>query len=127
MLLSNCSSASTEIPEELAAGGRPSSAAVRATSEQAVPSADPIEPMTMEIATEQRTPKQVPPEAPGVEHVATEEKRVPEPRQEAPEQSTATPSTQEGVLPDAAVRGKTPVVVVRPKSSRGYAEARTSQ
>jgi hypothetical protein len=72
----------------------------------------------VETATEQRASKQVPPEAPGVEHATLEERRVPEPRQEAPEQSVATPSTQEGVLPDAAARGKTPMVVARPESSQ---------
>jgi hypothetical protein len=101
VLLSNCSSASTENPEQLAAGGRPSSAATIATSEQAAPSAIPIKPTMVEAAAEQRTFEQVPPEALSVEHAATEEKQVPEPRQEAPEQSAATPSTQEGVLPDA--------------------------
>jgi hypothetical protein len=64
-----------------------------ATSEQAVPSADPIEPTTVEIAAEQRTSEQVPPKAPGVEHATIEERRVPEPRQEASEQSGATLST----------------------------------
>jgi hypothetical protein len=108
---------STEIPEELTAGGRPSSAASMATSEQAAPRPVPIEPMMVETTAEQRTSEQVPPEAPGVEHAVTEERRVLEPRQEAPEQSTATPSTREGVLPDAVARGKTLVVVSRPESS----------
>jgi hypothetical protein len=106
-----------EVSEQLAAGARPSSAAMIATSEQAAPSADPIEPMTVEIAAEQRTSEQVP----------LEERRVPEPEQEAPEQSAATPSTQEGVLPDAVARGKTPVVLSKPESSRGYADAGASQ
>jgi hypothetical protein len=43
---------STEIPEQLVASGRPSSAATRATSEQAAPSANLIEPMMVEIAAE---------------------------------------------------------------------------
>jgi hypothetical protein len=77
VLLSNHSSASTEIPEQLAVGGRPSSAATVATSEQAAPSADPIEPTMIETAVEQRTSEQVPPEAPIVDHAATEERRVP--------------------------------------------------
>jgi hypothetical protein len=106
-----------EIPEELTASGRPSSATARVTSEQAAPSTIPIEPTMVETTAEQRTSEQVPPEAPGVEHTATEERRVLEPRQEAPEQSIATPSTWEGVLPDAAAWGKTPVVVSRPESS----------
>jgi hypothetical protein len=93
MLLSNCSSTSTEIPEELATGGRPSSAAARATSEQAAPSADPKEPIMVETATEQRASKQVPPKALGVEHAAMKDRQVPKPRQETPEQSAATLST----------------------------------
>jgi hypothetical protein len=108
MLLSNCSLALTEIPEQLAAGGRPSSAAMMATSEQ-------------------RTSEQVPPEAPVVEHAAMEERRVPEPRQETPEQSTANPSTQEGVIPDAVARGKTLMVLSDPERSLGYADAGASQ
>jgi hypothetical protein len=76
---------SMEIPEELTTGGRPSSAAARTSSEQVAPSADPIEPTTVETVAEQRASKQVPHEAPGVEHAATEVRRVPEPRQEAPE------------------------------------------
>jgi hypothetical protein len=72
----------------------------------------------VETTAEQRTSEQVPPKAPGVEHVAMEERQVPEPRQETPEQLAATLSTQEGVLPDAAARGKTLVVVSRPKSSQ---------
>jgi hypothetical protein len=115
--LSNYSSALTEVPEELAAGGKPATAGTRATNEQAAPSADPKEPTTMEMAAEQRASKQVPPEAPSVEHVAPEERRDLEPRQEAPEQSIATPSTQEGGLPDATARGKAPVVS-RPESSQ---------
>jgi hypothetical protein len=111
VLLSNCSSASTEIPEQLTASGRPSSATTIATSEQAAPSADLIEPMMVETATEQRTSEQVPPEAPVVEHAATEERRVPEPRQETPEQFAANPSTQEGVIPDVVARGKTLMVL----------------
>jgi hypothetical protein len=68
MLLSNCSSASTEIPEQLAAGGRPSLVATRAIIGQAAPSTDLIEPTTVETAIEQRTSELVPLEAPGVEH-----------------------------------------------------------
>jgi hypothetical protein len=83
--LSNCSSASTEIPEELAAGGKPATAGARATSEQATPSTDPKDPTTVETAAEQRASEQVPPEAPSVEHAAPEERQVLEPRQEAPE------------------------------------------
>jgi hypothetical protein len=107
-----------EIPEELTADGRPSSAAVRATSKQAAPSADPKEPTRVEIAAEQRASEQLSPKAPGVERAATEKRQVPEPRQETPEQSVATPSTQEGVLPDTTARGKTPMVVSRPESSQ---------
>jgi hypothetical protein len=116
--LSNCSSASTEVPEELAAGGKPATAGVRTTSEQVVSSTDPKEPTMVETAAVQRASEQVPPEAPSVEHVAPEERRVPEPRPEAPEQSTATPSTQEGGLPDTTTQGKAPVVVSRPESSQ---------
>jgi hypothetical protein len=118
VLLSNCSSASTEVPEELAAGGKPSSADARATSEHVVPSVNPKELTMVEAAAEQRASEQVPPEAPSVEHAAPEERRVPEPRQEAPEQSTATPSTQEGGLPDITAQGKTSVVLSRPESSQ---------
>jgi hypothetical protein len=50
-----------------------------ATNEQAAPSADPIEPTTVETGAEQRTSEQVPPEAPGMEHAAIEERRFPEP------------------------------------------------
>jgi hypothetical protein len=106
-----------EVPEELAAGGKPASASARATSEQAVPSADPKEPTTAETTIEQRASEQVPPEAPSVEHAAPEERRVPEPRQEELEQSIATPSTQEGGLSNAVAQGKTPVVVSRLESS----------
>jgi hypothetical protein len=74
VFLSNCSSASTEVPEELATGGKPSSAGARATSEQAVPSADPKEPTMVETAAEERASEQVPPEAPSVEHAAPEER-----------------------------------------------------
>jgi hypothetical protein len=74
MMLSNCSSASTEIPEELAAGGRPSSAASMATSEQAALGPILIQPTIVEVAVEQRSSKQVPPEAPVVHQVATEER-----------------------------------------------------
>jgi hypothetical protein len=70
----NYSSASTEVPEELVAGGKPSSAGARTTSEQAAPSADAKEPTTVEAATEQRASEQVPTEAPNVEHAATEER-----------------------------------------------------
>jgi hypothetical protein len=76
----------------------------------------------VETVTEQRASKQVPPEASGVEHSTLEERRVPKPRQEAPEQSVATPSTQEGVLPDAVAWGKTPMVVARPESSQRQEE-----
>jgi hypothetical protein len=41
-----------EIPEELATGGRPSSASSMATSEQAVPGPVLIQPTMVEIATE---------------------------------------------------------------------------
>jgi hypothetical protein len=73
--------------------------------------------MMVETAAEQRTSEHVPPE----------ERRVLEPRQEAPEQSAAMPSTQEGVLPNAAAQGKTPVVLSKPGSSRGYANTGASQ
>jgi hypothetical protein len=49
-----------------------------------------------------------------MDHVAMEERRVLEPRQEAPEQSAATPSTQEGVLLNVVARGKTSVVLSEP-------------
>jgi hypothetical protein len=62
-----------------------------------------------------------------MDHAATEERRVPEPRHEAPEQVAATLSTQEGVLPDAAAQGKTMVVLSELGSSLGYADARSSQ
>jgi hypothetical protein len=52
MMLSNCSSASTEIPEELAAGGRPSSAASMATSEQAALGPILIQPTIVEATIE---------------------------------------------------------------------------
>jgi hypothetical protein len=91
-----------EIPKELTAGGRPSSAASMATYEQTAPGPVPIQPIMVEIATDQRSSEQVPPEAPAVDQVGTEERRVPKPGHEAPEQFAATPSTQEGVLPDAA-------------------------
>jgi histidinol-phosphate/aromatic aminotransferase/cobyric acid decarboxylase-like protein len=106
MLLLNCSSTSTEVPEELAASGKPATDGARVTSEQVVPSADPKEPTIVEMSTEQRASEQVPPEAPSVEQAAPEERRYPEPRQEALEQSIATPSTQEGGLPDAVAQGK---------------------
>jgi hypothetical protein len=127
VLLSNCSSASTEIPEELSARGKPSSAVVRATSEQAAPSANLKEPAMVETNAKQMTSEQVPPRAPGVEHAATEERKVLEPRQETLEQSAATPSTPEGVLPDAVARGKTSMVLSKPGSSLGHAEARSSR
>jgi hypothetical protein len=62
-----------------------------------------------------------------MEHAAMEEMRVPKPGQETPEQSTANPSTQEGVIPDATARGKTLMVLSEPRSSLGYADARASQ
>jgi hypothetical protein len=68
------------------------------TSEQVVAGPIPIQLTTLETAVEQRTSEQVPPEASVMDHVATEERRVPEPRQEAPEQAVATLSTQEGVV-----------------------------
>jgi hypothetical protein len=117
VVLLNCSSASTEVPEELAAGGKPATAGERVTTEQVVPSLGQKEPTTVEAATEPRASKQVVPEAPNVEHVAPEESQVPEPGQGAPVQSGATPSTQEGGLPDTAARGKGPVVMLRPESS----------
>jgi hypothetical protein len=85
MLLLNCSSASTKVPEELTAGGKPATDGARATSEQVVPSADPKEPTTVETSTEQWASEQVPPDAPSVEQAASEERRDPKPRQEAPE------------------------------------------
>jgi hypothetical protein len=97
------------------------------TSEQAVPGPVPIQLTTVETAAEQRTSEQVPLEAPVVDHTATEERRVPEPEQESPEQSAATPSTQEGVLPDAVARGKTPVVLSELESSLWYADAEPSR
>jgi hypothetical protein len=54
MLLLNCSLALTEVLEELAAGGKPATDGMRATSEQVVPSADPKEPTTVETSAEQR-------------------------------------------------------------------------
>jgi hypothetical protein len=81
----------------------------------------------VETAAEKGSAEQVPLEAPAVGQAATEERRVPEPRQEAPEQSVATPSTQEGVLPDAVARGKTLMVLSEPRSSLGHAEAGSSQ
>jgi hypothetical protein len=48
-------------------------------------------------------------------------------RQEAPEQSAATPSAQEVVLSNAVARGKTLMVLSRPECSRGYADAGASQ
>jgi hypothetical protein len=74
VLLSIYTTASTKVPEELAAGGNPSSASVRSTSEQAVPSADPKELTMVEAATEPRASKQVPPEAPSVKHAALKER-----------------------------------------------------
>jgi hypothetical protein len=117
VLLLNCSSASTEVPDEIAAGRKPSSAGVKTTSKQ-VASAIPKEPTTVEAAVEQRTSEQVPTKALSVEHVALEERQVPKPRQEAPEQSVATPRTQEGGLLDATPQGKGLVVVSRPESSK---------
>jgi hypothetical protein len=102
-------------------------ASARATSEQAVPSADPKEPTMVEMATEQRASEQVSPEAPSMEYAALEERRDLEPRQEAPEQSTATPSTQEGGLPDAAAQGKAPVVLSRPESSQRQEETEAGE
>jgi hypothetical protein len=66
-----------EIPEQLTTDGGPSSTATRATSEQVVPSVDPMEPTSMETAIEQRTSEQVPPEASDMEHTAMEEKVSP--------------------------------------------------
>jgi hypothetical protein len=83
--------------------------------------------MMVETATEQRTFKQVPPKAPVVEHAATEERRVLEPRQETLEQSAANLSTQEGVIPDAAAQRKTLMVLSEPGSRLGYADAGASQ
>jgi hypothetical protein len=62
-----------------------------------------------------------------VEQAAPEERQDPKPIQEAPEQSAATPSTQEGGLPNAAAWGKGPVVVSRPESSQRQEEARAGQ
>jgi hypothetical protein len=111
-----------EVPEELAAGGKPSSAGTSATSEQAAPSAGQKEPTTMEAVTEPRASKQVAPEVPNIDHAAPEESQVLESGQEALEQSGATPSTQEGGLPDAVARGKGPVVVLRLESSQRQEE-----
>jgi hypothetical protein len=83
----------TEVPEELAAGGKPSSAGARVTIEQAAPSTDPKELTTMETAAEQRASEHVPPEAPSVEHAAPDKRRVPELRQETPKQAAGTLST----------------------------------
>jgi hypothetical protein len=62
-----------------------------------------------------------------MDQAETKERRVPEPGHEAPEQSAATPSTQEGVLPDAAAQGKTPMVLSEPRSNLGHAEAESSR
>jgi hypothetical protein len=51
MVLSNCSSASTEVPEELAVGGKLATAGERATTEQVAPSPSQKEPTMVEIAT----------------------------------------------------------------------------
>jgi hypothetical protein len=42
-----------EVPEELAAGGKPATDGARATNEQVAPSADPKEPTLVEAATKQ--------------------------------------------------------------------------
>jgi hypothetical protein len=85
MVVSNCSSALTEVPEELTAGGKPVTAGERATTEQVVPSPDQKEPTMVEAATEPRASEQGALEAPNVEHAASEEGQVPEPGQGAPE------------------------------------------
>jgi hypothetical protein len=93
VVLSNCSSTSTEVPEELAAGGKPATAGARETSEQVAPSASQKEPTTVEVAAEPRAFEKVAPKAPNVEHATSEESQILEPGQGAPEQSRATPST----------------------------------
>jgi hypothetical protein len=82
-----------EVPEELTAGGNPSSANARSTSEQVAPSANPKEPTMVEATAEPRASEQVSPEASSVEPASPEERHVLEPGQGAPEQSGATPST----------------------------------
>jgi hypothetical protein len=72
-----------EVPEELAAGGNPSSAGGRATSKQSVLSVDPKEPTTVETSAKQRASEQVLPEAPSIKHAAPEESQVLEPGQGA--------------------------------------------
>jgi hypothetical protein len=105
-----------EVPEELAACGKPSTAGKRVTTEQVAPSPGQKEPTTVEAAIEPRASEQVAPKAPNVEHVAPEEGQVPEPGQGAPEQLGDTPSTQEGGLLDTTARGKGLVVMLRPES-----------
>jgi hypothetical protein len=81
----------------------------------------------VETAAEQRASEQVLPEAPSLEYASPEERRDPEPRQETPEQSIATPSTQEGGLPNATAWGKAPVVLSRPESSQRQEETEAGQ
>jgi hypothetical protein len=116
-----------EVPEELVAGGNPSSTSARSTNKQVVPSVGPKEPTMVEAAAELRAFEQVPPETPSVEHATPEERQVSEPGQGAPEQSGATPSTQEGDLSDAAARRKGLVVVSRPESSQRQEETKAGQ
>jgi hypothetical protein len=118
VVVSNCSSASTKVLEELTAGGKLATAGKRATTEQVVPSPYQKEPTIVEATAEPRASEQVAPEAPNIEYAALEEGQVPELPQGVPEQSGATPSTQEGGLPDAMARGKGPIMMSRPKSSQ---------
>jgi hypothetical protein len=107
VVLSNYSSALTEVLEELTASGKLATASERATTEQVVPSPGQKEP----------TSEQVAPEVPNIEHATPKENQILEPGQGALEQSGATPSTQEGGLPDVAAQGKGPIVMSRPESN----------
>jgi hypothetical protein len=64
-----------EILEQLATG--------ITTSEQATAGPIPIKPTSMETTADHRSAEQVPSEAPVVDQMATEERQVPEPGQEA--------------------------------------------
>jgi hypothetical protein len=118
VVVSNCSSASTEVLEELTAGGKPTTAGERATTEQVAPSPGQKEPTTVEATTEPRGSEQVAPEAPNIENTTPEEGQVLEPGQGALEQSGATLSTQKGGLPDTVAQGKGLMVMSRPESSQ---------
>lgn len=82
----------------------------KAVEEQPMPVVAEKESTLVGTATEQRTEQETPEQAPieelAKEHPTTKQGQVPKSELEVSKHTTATPSTQQGDLPDAMARGK---------------------